>query len=608
MKKIFTSVLLFAAAATASFAGTPQKNLPRLLPEPALDCIKANNYVEAPQGEAVAAVADNTADNDTWTSLGVGEFVDIAVSYMHGAYEGPWQVEIQQSNEHPGYYRLVNPYGSLWPYYNSGKYSVRSEDTYLTINATDSTAVKLVTTTSVKSGTTTYNYTPLNVKIGSAAGELGIRDVATSSTGYGRRFNGNIIFPFNTVAVYSTGYGRSYTQYTELSIKLPDALDHSIAIETLPADSVGYIHQGNAFKYKATLGANSSTFKYKSYVNTGRYGASGGNVKAATAAGSTLKDTVWYTADFSNYSDGYWATMFFTTYGTGNVPFNDAVEHAFIAKHVDSEWRDLGQTDFTDDTYAYVFLNATSTVPASKKVQLYQNKKDPTRFRILNAFATSSLADFDPATMYDGSSTSLNYYTEVVVKRADSVYIPERPMGLTIDGGRLSLTDNGAGKLTDRTISFPNKTLLVSNGYSYYYANYSTAFSLFIPRYDLTVSVSDASNQPVAGAVVTVGDFSATTDDTGLATFSAYGIGTTSATVSAVSADKSLSGSATFDLEDANYDYFVPLTLTQTTGIDKVKADNAGNANAPVYDLNGRRVSSPAQQGVYIKGGKKVVY
>ncbi len=42
------------------------------------------------------------------------------------------------------------------------------------------------------------------------------------------------------------------------------------------------------------------------------------------------------------------------------------------------------------------------------------------------------------------------------------------------------------------------------------------------------------------------------------------------------------------------------------TGVKKVAADKAADANAPVYDLMGRKVSAPAA-GIYIKNGKKFV-
>ncbi len=44
-----------------------------------------------------------------------------------------------------------------------------------------------------------------------------------------------------------------------------------------------------------------------------------------------------------------------------------------------------------------------------------------------------------------------------------------------------------------------------------------------------------------------------------------------------------------------------------TTGINAVETDNAQTANAPVYDLAGRRVSTLVKGSLYIKGGKKFI-
>lgn len=44
-----------------------------------------------------------------------------------------------------------------------------------------------------------------------------------------------------------------------------------------------------------------------------------------------------------------------------------------------------------------------------------------------------------------------------------------------------------------------------------------------------------------------------------------------------------------------------------TTGINAIETDNAQTANAPVYDLAGRRVSTLVKGSLYIKGGKKFI-
>jgi hypothetical protein len=61
---------------------------------------------------------------------------------------------------------------------------------------------------------------------------------------------------------------------------------------------------------------------------------------------------------------------------------------------------------------------------------------------------------------------------------------------------------------------------------------------------------------------------------------------------------------------------YLPLTTTQgvqalrfnfggeTTAIDAVEVENA---NAPIYDLSGRRVLSTVKGGIYIQNGKKFI-
>jgi hypothetical protein len=612
MKKIFTSALLFfAVASTAAFAGTPQKVLPRIMEASVDNNFSSANFVEAPKIDRVVAdIVDTVSVNDTWATLGIGEFNDVAVSMFINTGSGPWQVEIQQSNEHPGYYRMVNPYSSsLYGAYYSGYYKVREEDTYIVFDATDPNAVKMVTT-KTHPNLTDYTYAPLNWKFNDTYGEFGIIFVGDlySTPIYGTLTSGNIIFNASALRVTLDGYPNNWwTPTSQWKISLPGAQDNAVSVKIN-----NYCYPDNKIPYTVTLGEDVKHVKVGEFPSfTTRYAVNQANTSYTVENGEE-SSAGEHTFNGNDYKDGVWFTIYGASYDDNGNALEGGCDHAFITQHVDSEWRDLGLTKFVDDTYAPGFLGVTTE--DERNVQLLQNKKDPTRFRLVNAFATSSLAGFDAATMYDGATNAHNHYTEIVVYRNDSVVIPERPMGLTIDGDKLSLYSYNAGTLNDdRTITFPSKGLReVTNNLGSYYGNYSNKFSLFIPRYDIIAVVTDANDQPVAGATVKVGDFTATTDEAGTATFSAYGIGTTSATFTATyndtAADKTRSGSAIVDLEEGNYDLFVPIVLTQETGINDIKVDSVDDANAPVYDLNGRRVSSPAQQGVYIKGGKKVVY
>lgn len=84
--------------------------------------------------------------NEGWTSLGYVPYTDgylTAYPYLAVDEEGnpyTWDVEMQESDDEPGYYRLVNPYGEPCPMNEPGEYDP-DELAYLYINATDPDAV-----------------------------------------------------------------------------------------------------------------------------------------------------------------------------------------------------------------------------------------------------------------------------------------------------------------------------------------------------------------------------------------------------------------------------------------------------------------------------------
>ena len=49
---------------------------------------------------------------DGWKQLGTGSFCDDMFSALDNSYLDTWDVEIEESETTPGYYRLVNPFGN----------------------------------------------------------------------------------------------------------------------------------------------------------------------------------------------------------------------------------------------------------------------------------------------------------------------------------------------------------------------------------------------------------------------------------------------------------------------------------------------------------------
>lgn len=90
-----------------------------------------------------AAVEFATEKNpEVFKSLGMAQYTDDIVGPLFSAPTVTYEVEVQESVENPGKYRLVNPYGEAFPYNEPGDWDA-SQDYYMVIDATDPAAVTI---------------------------------------------------------------------------------------------------------------------------------------------------------------------------------------------------------------------------------------------------------------------------------------------------------------------------------------------------------------------------------------------------------------------------------------------------------------------------------
>ena len=71
-----------------------------------------------------------------WISLGMATYVEDCITTFWSTGNLAYQVEIQENQENPGLYRLVNAYGAAYPYNEDGDYDANN-DYYIVINAQD---------------------------------------------------------------------------------------------------------------------------------------------------------------------------------------------------------------------------------------------------------------------------------------------------------------------------------------------------------------------------------------------------------------------------------------------------------------------------------------
>ena len=600
MKKIFTTILLMAAAAAApatyAFADEPQKVLVALGADEAplnltgidLKEAKVKSYSTIAHEVVAKTAADGELDSDTWTSLGEGKFRENVFSKLYGYSDGPYAVVVEQSNEHPEYYRMVNPYGSLWSYYDNGALMVEDIDSYIIFNTADAGNVSLYTTSgTVSNGTNTYNKQSLNVQ--SPDGSSGLLYLVDYGTG-GTFANGKIKFDAGALGVFAKT-SRWLKDAGTFELWLPGAPDYSIDVD------IAYdVWTSNKIPFTIKWGTDVPRATYLCWP-TSYYSASTSNCQYVASYGTKLAAAGTYTFNFSTRTAETWGTLLVAGSAADSTLLEGDGDHFFISIHKAAEWKSLGKAKFNDDTFAPTLLD-DATPLLTRDVELLQNISDPRRYRLVNAFASNSSENFS-SSMFHSAST---YYTEFIVYKNDSITMGLRPTGVKVGDFKVALGSLKPGALDNRTITFPTRGLVVYNQErSGYYANLYGNFSIVIPRYDVTVTVSDGS-APVAGATVTVGDASATTNDSGVALVQVYNL-TGTPTVTATYSNGSLTGKAELELVDGQFDYAVSIGLT--TALDKVRADEAAGNNA-AYDLNGRRVSNPTN-GIYVVGGKKTV-
>ncbi|MBR3829715.1 MAG: hypothetical protein IKJ52_00540 [Muribaculaceae bacterium] len=89
-----------------------------------------------PQEAAMAEFEYVGGAGPVWNSLGMGQYTEGFVCSLFNVQPVSYVVEVQECEDKPGLYRMVNPYGEAYPYNQAGDWDT-SKDYYLEINAED---------------------------------------------------------------------------------------------------------------------------------------------------------------------------------------------------------------------------------------------------------------------------------------------------------------------------------------------------------------------------------------------------------------------------------------------------------------------------------------
>ena len=173
---------------------------------------------------------------EKFKSLGTGLYTEDFLFGLFNELENvTYEVEIEESEDNPGKYRLVNPYGAAYPFNAEGDYDA-SQDYYMVIDAQDPASVYIP----LQGVGCDWGYGEREVySLASYYLDNGKTAEEVKAAGYfGTLADGVITFPESSLLITSSGLGEYYTGNTAGAFKvvLPGAA--STALATSPVSAV----------------------------------------------------------------------------------------------------------------------------------------------------------------------------------------------------------------------------------------------------------------------------------------------------------------------------------------------------------------------------------
>ena len=170
----------------------------------------AYNAEGEPVESSIAICYGRTDDAANWTPLGKCEYSEAFLRYAYMDMEcDPYGVEIEESAQNPGVYRLVNPYGEIYPKYGFFKdndyLAKHGGNHYLVVDASDPERVMIEAS---PTGIDTGDGEAQLFSVSWYAVQNGMDpDDEEVALDYGTLADGRITFPGGAIATYEEGYG-----------------------------------------------------------------------------------------------------------------------------------------------------------------------------------------------------------------------------------------------------------------------------------------------------------------------------------------------------------------------------------------------------------------
>lgn len=479
--------------------------------------------------------AAKVLSNDGWETLGEADFYDaITVTPLSdwGVERAVYKVEIQESQEQPGVYRLINIHANN-PYIGEDMCSLADPDgdSYMIIDTTnpDMGPYMQVCNFNLLSPTKEEENECIVEQINFGSFEDGVIILPKGSIciGLGASAQAYITWDDEGNIIIPEEYKESaFLTNEDLVIVLPGATyDPNAEPEPELDYSFNMIGQtdicasdNNQILWGFEGGADIKSYKYGFFE--GKFRASEDNLAFVAQNGNDINADSY----LSTLPGAGWYSIFVVGLNEAGERVAGDVRYYYAFAHNPEEWTSIGHVMFTDDTFGPLYGLDDEVAPV--KVEVLESKTKSGLYRLVNPYATHALADENPDAII--CVTDPNHYLDIDASDAENVTISEVPIGVSVLREPVSVFSIENGTLVDNKISFPVRGLGVGiYGEQEYgtafYANLNGRFTVELPC-TLKVHALDAEGNPVEGAVVYAGETEGVTDANGDADVELFGV------------------------------------------------------------------------------------
>lgn len=409
------------------------------------DAVETYKAIPALAGATVLPVSQRSEDpQPEWISRGEATFIDPWIPSVFNVSHSSWKVEVEESANRPGYFRMKNPYlGGNCPHFVEGE----ANDVY--INACDPAGVYIETQG--------LGFTPNS----SAAPELFISSVA------GRHQENNIqsldkdkeegntgFYADGIIKIPAAATLWSFPPYTDddfypcrhdFELRFPDAIVYEIKAEVMCLDEY-YL---NLWKECLTPGESVPVkVEATNGIAAVKYGFLYGVEKPTPADLRDIASSAFTAVNGRNDIPvprdyvGRVSLILCAIDAQGNVRDHTRVLFDVIDSEAYGPWRSLGNTQYED----VVMLSIYDAYTQPYAVEIEESESRPGLYRLKNVYSTKGYWTSGEGNLHHHEEE--DHFLYVNAERPDAVYVLPSPVGMKGNDGSMLLTSPVAVNLS----------------------------------------------------------------------------------------------------------------------------------------------------------------